>query len=312
MNATKYDVTQAIELLHNCVSRQISDQGLSWLKEKRNQIAQKATQRVFYTTFSGVPRYTGKQQLILSTEDLLAAETIRPGWNPQHWSVDQATRTLIVLSLPHADVEKYLWILEQVFTTADVGELIALYQSLPLLPHPEKHCARAAEGVRSNMTTVFNAVALRNPYPADYFDDLAWNQMILKAVFVGSPLYRIQGSDRRANPKLAKMLVDYARERWAAKRSVTPELWRFVGYSETELQALARVLQADDTVQQEAAALACAQSPLPQAQELLARYPNLQAAIHRGDLTWTSFNRDRLEALRVREASRREAQSPQR
>ncbi|MUL35646.1 EboA family metabolite traffic protein [Gloeocapsopsis dulcis] len=295
-SATNYDLTKAIKLLHNCLSRQISHTSLSWLEEKRNQIAQGATQRVFYTTFSAVPRYLGKKSLTLSAEDLLAADTIRAGWNPQHWSVDQAGRTLVVLSLPHIDVEKYLWILEQVFTTADVRELIALYQSLPLLSYPEKHCARAAEGVRSNMTNVFNAVALRNPYPADYFDDLAWNQMILKAVFVGSPLYLVQGGDRRANPELAKMLVDYARERWAAKRSVTPELWRFVGYSEIELQALARVLRADDIVQQEAAALACAQSPLPQAQELLAHYPDLQAAIHRGDLTWSSFNRDRLSA----------------
>jgi len=295
-SATNYDVTQVTKLLHNCLSRQISHTSLSWLAEKRNQIAQGATQRVFYTTFSAVPRYLGKKSLALSAEDLLAAQTIHPGWNPQHWSVDQAGRALVVLSLPYADVEKYLWILEQVFTTADVRELVALYQSLPLLPHPEKHCARAAEGVRSNMTTVFNAVALRNPYPAEYFDDLAWNQMILKAVFVGSPLYLIQGSDRRANPELAKMLVDYVRERWAAKRSVTPELWRFVGYSEQELQALAKVLTEDDIIQQEAAALACAQSPLPQAQELLARYPNLQAAIHHGNLTWSSFSRDRLGA----------------
>ncbi len=231
---TNCDVTQAIQLLHNCLSRQISREALNWLEEKTNHISQGGAQRLFYTAFSAVPRYLGKQQLTLSTQDLRAAAAIRPGWNPQHWSVDQAGRTLIVLSLPHTDVEKYLWILEQVFTTADVRELVALYQSLPLLPHPEKHCARAAEGVRSNMTSVFNAVALRNPYPADYFDDLAWNQMILKALFVGSPLHLIQGLDRRANPELAKMLVDYASERQAANRSVSPELWELVKKSKVK------------------------------------------------------------------------------
>lgn len=295
-SATNYEPTKLRELLYNWLARQVSETSLSWLEEKSHQIAQGATQRVFYTTFSAVPRYLGKQPLSLFAEDLLAADAIRTGWNPQHWSVDQAGRTLVVLSLPHTDVEKYLWILEQVFTTADVRESIALYQSLPLLPHPEHHRARAAEGVRSNMTTVFNAIALRNPYPAEYFDDLAWNQMILKAVFVGSPLYLIQGSDHRANPELGKMLLDYAHERWAAKRSVSPELWRFVGYSDSELQALAKVLREDDIVQQEAAALACAHSPLPQAKELLAHYSKFQAAIERGDLTWSSFNRDRLGA----------------
>ena len=29
------------------------------------------------------------------------------------------------------------------------------------------------------MTSVFNAVALNNPYPAEHLNDLAWNQMVV-------------------------------------------------------------------------------------------------------------------------------------
>ena len=50
--------------------------------------------------------------------------------------------------------------------------------------------------------------------------------MVLKALFVGSELGPIAGLDDRANPELARILIDYARERWAAGRPVTPELWR--------------------------------------------------------------------------------------
>ena len=50
--------------------------------------------------------------------------------------------------------------------------------------------------------------------------------MVLKALFVDSALAPITGLDERANPELARILIDYARERWAAGRPVTPELWR--------------------------------------------------------------------------------------
>ena len=52
--------------------------------------------------------------------------------------------------------------------------------------------------------------------------------MILKAIFVGSSLAQVQGLNRRANLALAQMLVDYAQERQAANRPITPELWQLV------------------------------------------------------------------------------------
>ncbi len=292
------DLRSVSTLLRCWLSRHIPKESLTWLDEKIKQIATDTQPRVLFTSFSAVPRYTGKQDLKLAPEDLQAAEARRTGWFPGHWSVDQAARTLLILALPQDRPEKYLRSLEQLFTTATENELVALYQSLPLLPDQERLCARAAEGVRNNMTTVFNAIALRNPFAADYFDNTAWNQMVLKAVFVGSPLHLILGLDRRANPNLTRMLADYAHERWAANRPVTPELWRLVGqFADARIIAdLEKVLTAPDSAQQEAAALACSECPLPQAQELLARYPDLQSSIAQGHLTWSSFTHNRLSA----------------
>ena len=153
----------AIYLLHGWLTQRISTQGLTWLEQKIKQIKSGVNTSMFFSAFSAVPRYIGKNDLELTIEELKAATTLRTGWNPSQWSVDQAARTLLILTLPQDDPEKYLRTLAQVFTAADVGELVALYQALPLLPYPEQLRDRAAEGVRSNMTAVFNAVALRNP-----------------------------------------------------------------------------------------------------------------------------------------------------
>lgn len=292
------DRSRVIELLSRWINDTASEESLRWLEEKRSDMAEGAPERVFYTSFSAVVRYLGKADLELSASDREAADAARTGWQPADWSVDQAGRTLLVLHLLGGDPsDDEFDMLERVFDHADVGESVALYQALPLLPRPERHRARAAEGVRSNMTSVFNAVALRNPYPAEQFDDTAWNQMVLKAVFVGSPLYEIYGLDDRANAKLARMLVDYAHERWAADRSVTPELWRPVGpfADDAVIDDLERVLGEGDPAEREAAALALAQSPSVRADEVLAAHPRLEQAVEEGTLTWERLSEERLE-----------------
>ncbi len=225
---TYTETNDIIALLNSWLETRISAEALAWLQRKQQEITQKAGERNLFTAFSSVSRYLGKQKLELSTEELQTAKELITGWNPINWTVDQVGRTLLILSFPQEHEDKYVATLDKIFAAADVGEAIALYQSLPLLPHPEKFKLRAAEGVRSNMTSVFNAVALYNPYPAQYLDDLAWNQMILKALFIGSPLYPIYGLECRNNQQLSQMLIDYARERLAAKRTVNPELWQLV------------------------------------------------------------------------------------
>ena len=297
MSPTIIEQTTIINLLSNWLERQVEPDGFHWLQQQQQKLASSSYKRVFFTSFSAVPRYTGKQKLQLSEADIQEAQAKCPGWLPQFWRVHQAGRSLLVLTLFQELAAKdgeARQTLEQVFVAADVEELVALYQMLPLLSNPEQYRLRAAEGVRSNITDVFEAVALRNPYPKQYFDQLAWNQMVLKALFVNSPLYLIQGLDERTNPTLSKMLVDYARERWAANRSVSPELWRAMGAyaDETIISDWERVLAEGKPAERNAIAIVCAKCSHPQARKLLARYPELQESIDSGKLTWASITQD--------------------
>lgn len=290
------DADRVRDLLCAWINRQSSMDEVDWLRARQAAIEEGAPDWKFFTAFSAVPRHLSKEDVHLTASDLADAGRLRSGWTPAGWSIDQAARTVLLLSYPRGERERYVATLDQLFSTADTREAVALYQALPLYPYPEAFRPRAAEGLRSNMTSVFNAVAHDNPYPKDYLDRAPWNQMVLKALFVGSVLYRIQGLDERTNAELARMLVDYAHERWAANRSVPPELWRPVGpfAGDEFVDELAAVLGSDSEVDREAAALALADARSEAASALLEQHPDLKLRLEAGELSWDSFSRNRI------------------
>lgn len=251
------------ELLDAWLASRADRDVLDWFRAKVAGAEKGGADASFFLAFSTASRKFGRASLALSGVEQGLSGQARPGWRPGAWTIDQAARTRLLLALPSEDRILYRSALDRLFEDAEHGELVALYQALPLLPHPSDHRARAAEGIRSNMKTVFEAVALRNPYPAEMLDDAAWNQLVLKCLFVGSTLLFVEGLDSRANPTLAQMLSDYAHERWAAGRAVSPELWRSVGPVAGEaLRAdLERVLATGTEVERAGVSLAARHNP---------------------------------------------------
>lgn len=244
-----------------------------------------AEDRDAYLAFALASRKVGKEDMKPAAEEAREAEACCPGWTPARWTLDQVARTMFLLAGPEDAFERRL---DQLCATGDVGEQITLYQALPLYPRPERLRARAAEGLRTNIIPVFEAVAHHNPYPKTHFDEAAWNQMVLKALFIGSSLDPIQGLDARANEVLARTLIDYARERGAAGRSVSSELWRCVGpfLTESRLADLRRAWDSGEPMEREAVALALATSDLPAARAWLASEPEWVKAVDSGAVSW--------------------------
>src|SRR5437763_133171 len=87
---------------------------------------------------------------------------------------------------------------------------------------------RARDGARSSITPVFEAIACDNPYPFDYFDEAAWNQMVVKCVFNGTQIASIVGLHERRNAELIKMLRGLVSERNAAGRPLPAEVHRYI------------------------------------------------------------------------------------
>ena len=283
--------------LQHWLDQRLAAPAAAWLREAVASLAGQlggGTDRALYGCISQVSRKLGKAALDLDAAALDLAVQARPLWNPQRWTVDQAARVRLLLASCTEEVEadsgQFVRRLDQLCATADVDELVAFYRGLPLYPNPAQHRQRAAEGLRSNMRVVFEAVAHHNPYPAEQLPEDAWNQMVLKALFVGSALSPIVGLDSRANATLARMLGDYAHERWAASRSINPELWRCVGpfAAGPLLQDLARVLETGTAAERTAAVLALRSAQHLDAQALLHQHAALRDSVAARGLSWAS------------------------
>ncbi|MEM8964990.1 MAG: EboA domain-containing protein [Bacteroidota bacterium] len=262
------------KFLYRLVSDNASQESMSWLDQQTDKYQNQRSNRIFNLTFSTLSRYFDKSRLPNNTEATKEAGQIRSGWDLSQWDARQAARTYWLLQLSADSPEDYRSALDRLFATADVDEQITLYAALPLYDYPDQMVYRASEGIRTNITDVFDAVALRNPYPAGYMADEAWNQMVLKAIFMGRPLYLIQQLDERRNPDQARMLIDFVHERWAASRPVTPELWRGVApyLTKEHLPDIQRLLEQGSSLEKQAATLAIKESENDMLRKQLANY----------------------------------------
>jgi hypothetical protein len=217
-----------IDLADVWISQRTDDRSMAWFRGAVDDVMHAANERALGVAIGLAPRRLGKADLALPASELARAEALRPGLDLGDWSIDQLARVALMAASHAGNNAAFASRFDGFCATAEINELIALCRGLPLYPDPALIEPRAREAVRSGMKPVFEAVAHRNPYPREAFSEGAWNQMVVKAFFIGSTLWPIQGLDERANPRLARMLVGLAQERWAAQRPVSGEVWRCV------------------------------------------------------------------------------------
>jgi len=236
-------------LLRKWLDPRLAPGAQQWLKAAAAELADGAPSARFCALFALASRQARRVPLALAATDVEAAGRSVPGWNPERWSVLEAVRVALVLAQHDLAGDDGALALSEAFRYADEGELCALLRALALVPGPERFAWRAGEGCRSNMRSVFEAAALDTPFPVEHFDELAWNQCVIKCLFVGAPLWRLWGLDTRLSPELARMALDLADERRSAGRPVPHELWLCLGrYGAARgLAALERELEPSNT-----------------------------------------------------------------
>ena len=216
------------DIFRALLEKNVDKPALDWLDEKAALANDAEAFNKFKIGFSIVSRKVEKRQVQLDDSEESEIQSLVPGFSIARWSVKKLCRVWLLMQVKAEDRELYIARIEELFRDADMNELATLYAALPLLAYPEYWETQCAEGIRSNIGYVLDAVIMDNPYPWQHLSEEAWNQLVLKAFFTEKDINRIVGLHVRMNANLVQALNDYAAERKAAGRDVNPELWNLV------------------------------------------------------------------------------------
>lgn len=195
-----------------------------WLDRTFSRLATPLDRNIFGAAYAGARRRLGGVTVILGAGEqatLQSAELL--AFNGR--TLDEFYRSALLMRafecLPTVDHAPFI---NEVYLHGDNFERQALLRALTFLPGPERFVATAVEACRTNAQCIFEAIACDNPYPLRYFPELNFNQMVLKALFIGSPLARVMGLEERITSELVRMAENYATERRSAGRSVPEDI----------------------------------------------------------------------------------------
>lgn len=210
-------------MLERALAGRLSAEGAGWLASSRQRVADDPA--ALAMLFPAAARNCGREPLAgphsgaqpSSAEQPAAEEQLAAGW-----TADEAARALLLLAV-RADHTGLGKICGEVYRYGDAAEKRAVLRALAVLDLGDHGLPLVRDALRGNDTRLI-AAAL-GPYAAQRLDDAGYRQAVLKCVFTGIPLSAVSGLASRADPQLAAMLADFARERVAAGRDVPADVW---------------------------------------------------------------------------------------
>jgi hypothetical protein len=222
--------------LARALEERLDPDALAWLEETLAEVALDPAKVA--ARFPAVGRKVGRGPLDPEAEpdDVYA------------WTVDDAARTLLLAALgDRAEAE-----LGELYRFGDAAERRGVLRALPFLPIGERGLGLVEDAIRTNDTRLI-AAAL-GPYATEHLPDAAYDQAMLKCVFVGVPITPLHGLQRVTRDG-ARMLAALVHERVAAGRDVPAEVWQVIDRfpPDTEIAAIEAELDSPFDDRREAA-----------------------------------------------------------
>ena len=174
--------------------------------------------------YGSATRHAGRAELKLTEEERQRIRVFDADLSLTHWTADDAARAALLLVVSTASPATFADIAIACYEEGDTRAQQGWLRALPALPQQERFLSTAIDAGLSSNPEIFEAIACENPYPARYFPDRSFNQLVMKALASGIALSRIVRLSARLNPGLSRMAGDYAAERKAAGRSAPPDI----------------------------------------------------------------------------------------
>jgi len=197
---------------------------LAWLTARLPEPGEVLPRSAFFGAYAGAGRRFGDSQPTWAESERVRLQAA--GLTaPETWSPAQLARASLLLCaidvLPDAE---HVPLLTEAIRKGDSAERVAALRALSLMPFPERFAELGADACRSHVIDVFSAIACDNAFPAAYFPQEGFNQLVMKVLFVELPLERVVNWRKRCNAQLFRMARDYEAERRAAARPVPSDL----------------------------------------------------------------------------------------
>jgi len=201
-----------------------SPAGREWLYDVYSKLKAPFDASLFAIAYSGARRRLGKPVVEIEAGEVPNFENAELSVLIGSTVEGVGRAALLLRATESLPAEAHSNFVHGVYQRGDNHERKALLRALSVLPDPGRFLSTAVEACRTNISTIFEAIACDNPYPFHYFSDLHFNQMVLKALFTGSSLSRIVGLPTRTTHDLVLMVEDYVSERRAAGRHVPEDI----------------------------------------------------------------------------------------
>lgn len=223
MSESILERVEVAPVLMSVLKQNLDEDEMHYLIDLKDQIMLNPAAGSFIMNFGRVSRMIERREVQFSKDQLIEIRNYYPGFISDNWYTDVMVRAYLLTQYP---VENRESVVSKILSVANMKELVALYKGIYLLDDRYSYIDMMQKGVKTNMVNVFDAIALNNPFAAEFFDDVHWNKLVIKAIQMNRPIYQIYGIDHRKNEQLASGLLRYASESWNNGKNVTIELWR--------------------------------------------------------------------------------------